>query len=202
MDFSDQLELEVPRLFESLESIPTPDGRREYIERELVKMARDGSLCLTHILNQRDPIHHLAADIMVGHGVSDGSGGHRKKQYHTDWPIASELEEFRVTICSTDDRDIEYLDGMRQISGTVRTVGRARHDLKRQKERVRNLGSTQANLPLKAAIMALQQFGAYVKYGPTESIRRKFWRVMEIHDSLPWDAPKKRGRPKKETEAA
>ena len=200
MHVFDHEELEIPRMFEGLEAIPTPDGRREYIEDELVKMARSKSLCLTHILNQRDPIHHLAADVMVGHGVSDGSGGHRKNQYHTDWPIHEDLEEYRVVICSTDGKDIEYLDGMERIKGIVRSVGRKRHNLLQRRERIRKLKKSKAVLPLRAAIICLQQYGAFVKYAPSESIRRRFWKLVEIHDALPWEEPKKPAKGK--TEAA
>ena len=191
MDVFDQQELEVPRLFEGLENIPTPDGRREYVETELVKMARAKTLCLTHILNQRDPIHHLASDVMVGHGVSDGSGGHRKNYYTTDWEIPEELEEYRVEICSVDGRDIEYIDGMERVNGIIRSVGRKRHNVVQKRERIRKLNKAKAVLPLRAAIILLQQYGAFVKYGPTDSIRRRFWKVMELHELLPWKEPKK-----------
>lgn len=186
MDINNISEIDVPRLFNNLENIATPHERRQYLEDEILKLLDRGELCLTHILNQRDPIHHMAVDVMVGSGISDGDDGHKKGKFHTDFEVNEAFEEARVTIASVTGETMEYIDGFEDIKGAVRSVGRKRHNIRQRRERVKKIKRKEAKVPLRTGIILLQQSGAFVKYAPTKGMQSKYWKVAEVHPLLPW----------------
>lgn len=177
---------EVPTLFQLFESHSHPRAHREYVQSELIRLARAGELVLTHLLIQRPPVCHLAVDVLIGQGISDGSDGHLKEHFHTDWEIPSELEGLTVVVASITGGPIEYLDGYEELKGTVKAAGLASHRIGRRRERVRRVKGPVAELPIRSAIIALQQGGVMVKYGVSGDMRVRHWKVAEVHPALPW----------------
>ena len=184
MQIDRDMEIYVPPMFERMADMRSPRDRRGYVEQQLVALAESGNLVLTHILNQRPSARFMAIDVMCGTGISDGSDGQTKGKMHAGYRVPFPLKNARVKIRALNGKNVTYVDGTEPIRGVVRNVGARAEKVPAERNHVEDTGEKVADLPLREAIIALQQAGAYVAPAPNSRMRQKVWKVAEDHASL------------------
>jgi len=154
-------QFEVPLLAIELDSINQNADRRDYVENLMVKDIENKSMWLTGWMLQREDLRQIVGDLILGHGVSDGSRGLASGTHATDFPIHPAFDDQIITIESSTD-SIEYIDGREPIRSVV--VG-ARNKTKNQQTRERRLtiAGKKATVSLRKAwfILKPQYFPGY-----------------------------------------
>jgi hypothetical protein len=162
------------------------DGRREYLSRELVKMARDGTLFLTDILNQAKPIPDTAGQIILGHAIEN-------HHFMAGKRIPPELLDYRVRIKSRNGLSIRWCRDMvkgEEISGRHPGVGGFRPGdagspdvpvtYHRVAEEWVDTEQQDVTLRLQDAWIALKANGAFCRPAKRASVQAKQWWFEEV----------------------
>ena len=196
-------------LFSGASQFPSRPDLRDYVLGELVKMAAEKTLSITHLHNLHPAVMEAAGMCILGQAFDEHAIG--GPQMVTGQDIPDELMDYRVTIRGREakkdyakmgeDPDIKTInsplvkDGKwvirwkverAPIKDGLKAVERAntRTAAQTRYEDVwHSTGETEATLRLRDAWKVLHQYGMHCKNAPTQSRRDSHWRYVEVRPS-------------------
>lgn len=182
--------IEMSDHFPDIGSAQDARAAREYCTGILESLAASGNLCLTHLL-----IHPATAQV---HDICFGAGpvpdslmgdveGNFLKPGSVDVPDA--IKACKIKLESADGQPIRYSDGQEVTQQVMASAGmgsiRNWRSQRRLKTSWRELPPS-CEVDIVTAIKVLDQCGVGVVPANTSKGRDQWWKVYEVHPSLPW----------------
>ena len=212
----------VTNLFPEISQYPSRHAQRQYVLRNLVDMAKAGTLYLTDCLAHPEPIRTFVAECILGHAI-----GVDNLQRAGEF-VPQELLDYRVRIVSiphmaqvdedmpdgttrsrmVEKRDLpisfvagtEVLDESMTYAAAKQTMP-AFSSAQQWRKRWINTESTDVRLPLQQAFWCLRDQGENVKRARSKRLQRVTWKVRELRPGVGDETRRGPGRPRKDTEA-
>jgi hypothetical protein len=161
---------------------------RHHLSGELDRLAKEGNLVITDIVNQGEIIRDTCGDIILGNSKT-------REMTPATVRVPRSLQGYDVEIRSVGDHTISWKLGRRPVEGAMneRVEGSAgRHQssawtdeqmtmlaVKKEEDLYAETDRKSATLELEDAWKVLRQHGMYCVYAPSPTRRADKWRYVE-----------------------
>lgn len=174
---------EPPLLFRDYGKYRDYDDLRLYIENELIRMAEEGTLCVTDCLNQPSKIRNTIGEILKGIRWNE------ERRQEGGMEIHPALTSYQVKIRSINGKNITWKRGKEPLrrkysqhggSTTISGESNYRNNLKLYTDVYIDTGQKEISISLPQAWTALSQAGKYCRPARREGLQRKYWHFEEV----------------------
>lgn len=185
----------VPELFPQIHRYVGP-RRRQYVEETMVELAKAGTLCVTDLMNQAQPVADLAGQVILGQEIID----HKQKLGKR---VPRELSTYQVRVRSLNGETVKWCRDM--VPGAPIQKGRAEYYDGQDKplaayrvmEEWVDTEQCDVMLDLPDAWLCLRQTGKFCRRCPREARQAKEWKCEEVRPEPKGEEPAKPERGKR-----
>lgn len=182
--------IEMDNPFPALSDHEDPRSTRNYVEKELVKMADSRRLCLTHVV--LSPAIAVVHDVIFGGGPEpDALKGGVPGRFNAPGsvPVPDALSSYQVEIQSVDGGPIRYAEGQEETGKIMAGAGIGSSKRAPAQRQLRTKWvelPARCKVPIATALRVLDQMGVGVFPANTDNAREQWWKAFEVHPDLPW----------------